>query len=105
MHSTKHIRGQIAVCHPSLSPYTLHNDEFLRDDFSKHRALPKVPWHSADLFFVFAETDHIGVFWAETSENNVKIFLKNFRLEIWREIENEIRKYSNKINFLELTQI
>ncbi len=55
----------------------------LRDDFSKDRVwLGTVCKRLSD----FAENMHNGVFWAENTENQVRIFLKNFRREIWREI-------------------
>jgi hypothetical protein len=58
----------------------------LRHDFYNHRAL----LGTADTFcltwHIFAETAYISVFWAETAENEVGLFLKNFRVEIWREI-------------------
>ena len=54
----------------------------LRDDFSKHRAL----LGTADIFCLawhkFAETIHNSVFGAETAENEVGFFFKNFRVEI-----------------------
>ncbi len=39
-------------------------------------------------FSDFAENVHISVFWAETTENEVRIFIKKFRREIWRQIQN-----------------
>jgi hypothetical protein len=55
----------------------------LRRGFCKDR-----PWLGtiAKRFSDFAEIVHIGVIWAETTENEVRKFLKKFRRKIWREI-------------------
>ena len=62
---------------------SLDYNEHLRDGFCKDRAsLGTVCKRFSD----FAENAHLGVFWAENTKNLVKIFLKNFCREIWREI-------------------
>ena len=48
----------------------------LRHDFYKNRAFPSVPWHSLQNFSDFAENDHISVFWAETTKNEVRNWKK-----------------------------
>jgi hypothetical protein len=47
---------------------------------------PSLAWHNRKRFLDFAENVHIGVFWAETTENDIGNLKKKFRREIWREI-------------------
>ena len=77
----------------------------LRHDFYKHRASPSVPWHSFKKLSDFAENDHIYVFWAETTENNIKNFKKKFVLRYGGKFKNYFRKIPKSITLSKLAPI